>query len=499
MKDSKLVSHNIFAGPLRIFQDLRRINLPEPVVMTLMILLTTALGVGLGFVMMTPAGLILPSIVGIAFYLIVIASNPLSGVALWLVLYPFAERTINISLGKGIPDLSPTRFVIAFLIAVLLGQAATGQRRFPRITKLDIVCLLSIIGIGISAGASYDPIRAFKAVLDMNIIPVLAYYVLKNFVRGKKDLDLLFNAFLIIATYTCFFIFNEWVTGNILFYRGHSMTVYGRTGIRVVRSLWGTPDGYASIFAMAIPLAFYRMIKAKGGHWRTIYGFLLAIFLLGQVLAFKRAGWVASLVSFIIMFPFFPSFRKVFLVMLILIGIPMGVFWETLSSIEGVEQRVISGVDTLHGRTYRWEAAIELWKQKPIVGHGWKNYDVLSEYHAIESHYLHLLVSGGLLAFLPFVCIIILTISESIWVFIRGPSIPNIFVDRDLIAVFWGMFSTYLVKAITVVQGLAIINILFFIIIGAMVGSQGEQLVLYDEAQRIKSGPSLIKVGDSIT
>ena len=493
MKDSKLVSHNIFAGPLRIFQDLRRINLPEPVVMTLMILLTIALGVGLGFVMMTPAGLILPSIVVIAFYLLIIASNPLGGVALWLVLFPFAETTVNISLGEGIPDLSPTRFTIAFLIAILLGQAATGQRRFPRITKLDIVCLLSIIGIGISAGASYDPIRAFKAVLDIHIVTVLFYYVIKNFVRSKKDLDLLFNVLLIIATYSCFFVFNEWITGNILLYQGHGRTMYN-SDIRIVRSLWGTPDHYASIFAMAIPLAFYRMIKAKGGHWRTIYGFLLAIFLLGQVLTFKRAGWVATLVSFIVMFPFFPSFRKVFLVMLILIAIPMGVYWESLKSIGGVEQRVNAGIDTYGGRTYRWEAAIELWKQKPIGGHGFRKFDVLANFNAIESHYLHLLVSGGLLAFLPFVGIIILTISESIRIFIRGPSIPNIFVDRDLIAIFWGMFSTYLVKAVTVVQGQNIVNFLFFIIIGAMVGSQGEQLALYDEAQQTKREKSVVTV-----
>lgn len=405
----------MFVKPVQLFQNLRRLHLPEPVIVILMVLLTLGLGVGLGFVMMTPANFILASIVAVIFYLIIIAAAPLKGVALWLILFPFAETTVNISLGEGIPDLSPTRFTIAFLIAILLGEAATGQRRFPRLTKLDFACFLFVIGIAISAFSSFDPVGAFKAILDLTIVPVLAYYVVKNLVHDKKDLDLFFNALFIIALYSCFFIFYEWATGQVLLYQGDGATIYADSGIRIVRSLWGGPHIYSSIFAMVIPLTFYRIIKADDGLWRVIYSVLLIVFLLALVLTFKRAGWISSLVSFIVIFPFFPAFRKVFLVLLVLISVSLYVFRDQLNKMEGVEQRVSGNVETANGRTDRWQVAMDLWKEKPITGHGFRNFDKLSGMEAVENYYLHLLVSGGLIAFLPFVAITVLTISESIW------------------------------------------------------------------------------------
>ncbi|MCB0190841.1 MAG: O-antigen ligase family protein [Anaerolineae bacterium] len=415
----------------------------------------------------------------IAFYLVFVASNPIGGVSLWLVLYPFTETTVNISLGEGIPDLSPTRFVVAFLTAILLGQAATGQRRFPKITWLDVACFLFVIGVGISAITSYDPVGAFQSVLDLFLIPVLAYYAVKNLVRNEKELNIVFNTVLIIAFYSCFFVFNEWITGTVLLYDGDAATIYADSGIRILRSLWGGPHVFGTIFGFAVPLTFYKLAKSDNAFSKVFYTLLLMLFLAALVLTFKRAAWVSTLVSFIIIFPFFPAFRKIFVIGLIILAIPLAVFWQQLSSVEGVEQRVTGRVDTLNGRTYRWEAAIDLWKEKPITGWGFKNFDTVSQYGAVENFYLHILVSGGLLAFIPFLAITILTIYGSLQIYIRGPSLPNVFVNRELVAIFWGLFATWLVKAMTGAQAVAIINILLFVIIGAMIGSQGEQLSLY--------------------
>lgn len=464
---------------------LRRIHLPRPLVIGLVVIATQVLGVGLGLAMTTPACPIIVSVVAIMLYLLVIVKAPYKGMLLWLVLYPFAETRINISLGEGIPDLSPTRFTLAFLSAMLIAQAATGQRRFPRVTKLDIWGLLFFIGISISASVSFDPIRSFQAVLDLTLVPILAYYIVKNFVTSREDLDQLFSALLVIAGYSAFFAIYEQMTGNILLYEGQGLklTEYAE-GIRILRGLWGGNAVFGSIFAMAIPVAFYRFIGSKNRLARGLYALLVGVLMVSMFLTFKRGAWISMVVSFLVMAPFFPAFRRLFFVLLLLVSVTLSLYWNRLSESDLMEQRITSRVDTLSGRTYRWQAAIDLWKQKPLVGHGFRSFDRLSRYLAVENFYLHVLVSGGLVAFIPFLMFILLTVRESVYIYIRGPSLSAVFVNRELVAVFWGMFSTYLVKAMSGAQGAAIVNILFYVIIGAMIGSQGEQLVLYDEAQQ---------------
>lgn len=460
----------------QIFRSLRQIHIPPWLATLLVGIITVLIGLGLGLLMLSSAGAIFASSVAIIFYLLIVAANPILGMAMWLVLYPFTETVVNISLGEGIPDLSPTRFVIAFLIAILLGQAATGKRRFPQLTTLDIACLLFVIGIGASAVSSFDTISAFQSLVDSFMVPILIYYVAKNFVQSQKELDILFHALLIIALYSAFFVFNEWITGTTLLYDGDAATIYADSGIRIIRSLWGGPHVFGTIFGFAIPLAFYYLARTNRLSLKILYALLLLTFIAALILTFKRGAWISTIVSFIIIYPFFPAFRKIFTIGLIMFAIPTVLFWSQLSSVDGVEERVTDKVDTLNGRTYRWEVAVDLWQEKPLFGWGFKNFDRISGIEAVENYYLHLLVSGGLAAFLPFLAITILTLYGSFNIFIRGPSSPNCFVSRELVAVFWGMYATWLVKAMTGAQGDAIVNILLFLLIGAVIGSQGGQL-----------------------
>jgi len=189
---------------------------------------------------------------------------------------------------------------------------------------------------------------------------------------------------------------------------------------------------------------------------------------------YKRAAWISMLVGFLIMQFFYPKFRRIFWVLVMVFSLILIVTWDQISQSEVMTERVSKDWETGHGRTDRAAVALELWREKPLFGYGFNQFEDVSGFDAVENFYLHILVSAGLVGFLPFIAFLALIVKDSILIYRRVPQNPRLFLDRKLIAVFWAAFSTYLVKSLTGAQGVAIVHYLFYLLIGAMIGSQGE-------------------------
>jgi hypothetical protein len=438
----------------------------------------TLFGLILGKLMASPAHDFTVSLTGIAIYFIAIVADPLSGLLLWTITYPFTERTVNISLGSFIPDLSPTRFCIAFLTAMLLAQTATGQRRFPRLRGADIAALLLVVGMGLSAPAAAEPLRAMQMVFDVHLIPVLAYFLAKNLVLGKRDLDRLFNVFLIIGAYTGVYAIYEQLTGNILFIEVEPWVATTRRyseNIRILTGLYGDDNAFGLILGLTLPIAFHRLIKAPTLGKKILYTILAGTMLVGEFCTFKRAAWVSLIAGLLILQFAYPEFRRIFLVLVILFAAAFFLAGDRLAESE-VADRATENLDTFNGRLERWTIAIELWKEKPLTGHGYKRFDNLASMKAVESYYLHILVSAGLIGFLPLVTFILLILKDSVAIFRQAPGNPRLFVSQKVIAIFWGMLVVYLAISSSNYMAVAFNHIIPYVLMGAIVGSQSALL-----------------------
>ena len=73
------------------------------------------------------------SIVTVIVLLVIVLQKPLNGLVIWIFFLPFLESVINIPMGAGIPDLSFSRFLIAFMGIVMLARAAIGKGSIKRI------------------------------------------------------------------------------------------------------------------------------------------------------------------------------------------------------------------------------------------------------------------------------------------------------------------------------------------------------------------------------
>jgi O-antigen ligase len=139
-----------------------------------------------------------------------------------------------------------------------------------------------------------------------------------------------------------------------------------------------------------------------------------------------------------------------------------------------VATRVQSGdIGTLHGRTEGWTYAVRVWRRSPIFGHGYDQYRSIATRErasdtAIENQYLHILVSAGLLGFLPYVLLLTMMPLSFVRPF-RSRDGP---IDPSLIVVYWGAHLTYLVNAITTTDGRIVTSALLFLLAGALSGVQ---------------------------
>jgi len=422
--------------------------------------------------------------------------DPLTGLLAVIVLNPFIETSIKLDLGKGIPDLSITRFGAAFLLTLLLARMTVRSHSLTSPTRIEATMLAAIAGMSAAVDASVSASAAFQHILTLYLVPYLFFFLTKNLVRNRSHLERVFLVLIFIGVYSGLYAGYEQLTGNILFLnkdlRGRILQ-YGSENIHVLRGLYGAPSIFGRVFGMIIPVNFYMMLEAPTRRRRFIFLGALGASFFGLLMAYNRTPWITTLLGFIILQFVYPKFRKLFLVLILVAGILAYFSADRLE--ESTFNERINSNSTLEGRTLRWETGFNMWKAKPIWGWGFDQYqyesgkyrpdDLTKNIKAVESTFVALLVATGILGFIPWVAVLLWLLYFSLRLYFRAraPDWPG-FVEDKLFAVFWAVFITYALGAWTVVINHAIVSIIFFTIAGALIGTHQPLLSARSQGNR---------------
>ena len=448
-------------------------------------------GVILGYLLTSPKASLTTSIIGIFVHFLIIIFSPLTGLLFWFIFYPFTERVINIDLGAGIPDLSPTRFVIMFLFIIILAQVATYKRKWPRLTKVDWAIIAFAIAILLSTLGGKDPIAGIQFVYDNYLAPLVIYFLVKQLVLNRRDLDKVLYTILIIGGYAAVYIIYEQLTSNVIEFGSppdkiitfNNVYVSYTDSLRLVQGLFKGTHVFGLIFTMSIPFAFYYMFKSPSPIKKVFYVLLIFLMFVGLFYTYKRAAWFSVPPSFLVIQFFYPKFRRLFWVMLVFFGLLLAVTWNQVSDSAVVTERIQGDkLESANGRTDIWTETIELWKRRPLLGYGFRETEQIRG-GATENFYLMVLASTGIVGFTPYLLMLIFIIWDSIFLYRKIGSSPHLFVSREIMAVFWGAALTYVLKSFTGNQADLIINAMFMMLVGAVVGSQEAALALAKDKQ----------------
>lgn len=445
-----------------------------------LLLFLVALGALFGTALVSPDWQIVITAVGLSTYVVVALVNPLAGLFLWVSTSPFSRFLyLNISLGRGIPDLSLDRIAAAVIFVLIFAQLAIRKRAFPRLTVVDLLLVMFLIGSSISIPlATAGPTATIQAYFDAQIAPMIVYFLAKNLVTNKRALRGFQVTLMLMAVYLAFLVIHEQLTGNILFYPV-GRTVRYTAHIRRVVGLLGNPAFFAMVLGMILPFVARALAEARDKRSRLFYLILAAGVIWAIYLCYNRAGWLAALLALLFMSAFYPRFRRLFLPALLVAGVTIAIYWGEISQSYVVTERLTAEAPV----DYRFNAidiAFRMVSSNLTFGRGYGNFGYLYSKYASDwtqtrvlpaphNTYINILVSAGLAGFVPYVATFVAIFAQGLLLWRRSRFHQA--VDRTLLICMNGAVIVY---ASTIffsdIVAVPYVTSVFFFIVGSVLG-----------------------------
>ena len=423
--------------------------------------------------------------------------SPLAGFLAWIALTPYSQHiALDLHLGSGIPDLSLSRMMAGFLLLLVITQAALGKRRLRPLAWSDLAYALFLLGLLLSVSQTvYGKLEGAQTIFDAYIVPFVALYVARQVMRSQRDLRWLTVVLVASGVAFSLLIVREQVTGEVLLYSREAAR-YSRSFQKVI-SLMGNAAPIGVSTAMAIPLGLTLLMQSlqAGGPatasrrlGQLALAAALAICALGVYMTYNRASWLGLAVSLVVLLALRPRMRRLLLPVLLLAGALALVFWQTVVNSPAVTERLLED-NSVGYRATVLRLALDMARENPLFGRGYNNFGSIARRTygwnpnplfgidpPAHNSYTFLLVSGGLVALLPYLAWMALLAWQGVQRF-RSATSPFI---RDALAAGAAVALTYFLASGTFdnLNYLAM-NLIFYAIIGSIWGVT-EQVALPD-------------------
>jgi len=474
------------------------------------VLVVVGLGILLGkSINSTEQGELVASIVIVIATLALSLYKPLATVMVWVFFFPFLETIIKIPLGANIPDLSFSRFTIAFLAIAMLAKATIGLLKIKRIGAVEILTIVSTLGIALSAPLSVNPTGVYQTALAWYFTPFIAYFFAKNLITKRSDIYAIFWAIAFLGTVSAIYAAFEHATGTILFLpRGKTaddlMLVREESGIRLIVGIWGSAGAMGRALAMCIPVTLHLFLENNARRARKLLlAGMLAIQCYSIVITMTRAPWLSLLIALFFMQLFDKRFRRLFIIIAIISAIMLGLTWERVSQ-STVATRLNDETSTVEGRQARWNAGWNMWLARPIRGWGVGRFEQQSwrfrtdggnaRLNAPENDYLVVMISSGLLGLLPYLGVILIPLVDGLRLIAQARSFQRQdlpwpgFVKVETLAVACAVTICFLVYSFSAANVIAGTKLILLVITGTVIGSH--EHLLRSPKRRTATGQS---------
>lgn len=381
---------------------------------------------------------------------------------------PLSVNFEDLELG-GIGVSVPTDPLLLLLLIIISFKALLNSPNKELVKHpISTLFILYFLGLIFTTIFSSDVLVSLKYFLSKLWLMVPVYFFGHLLFKEKKNIKTFFWLFIISFT-------------AIAIYTLVRHSVYGfseEAGHWVMNPFFKDHTSYGAIIAMVLPitLALYLLNKPESIA-RFILLCILPILLVALYFSYTRAAWLSVVFGvgvFLIMY--FKIKFKYLLIITTLIGTFLALNWHEIQyqlaknksehATEDFEERLqsMSNISTDASnleRLNRWNCAIEMFKERPIVGWGPGTY--MFEYAAFQhsrdltiistnfsdggnahSEYLGALSESGIIGFIFFVSLVIM-------IFYRGIKLYSIMETREekiILGAIIVSLSTYFIHAV---------------------------------------------------
>ncbi len=417
-------------------------------------------------------------LVGMAAVLVTLTLMPDVGLLLWMTLAPFG-RLFNLSMGRGLPDLSLSRMAAGVLLFLLLAQVAAGKRRLARITAIEGWGLAFLAAMALSIGASrLGWVGGIQNVFDLVATPLLCYFFARNVFRRPAQLGRLAVALAIIAAVLGIIAAREQLTNQAILSPLPYRWEYGRHSVKVT-SLFGAPAIMALTLALPLPFILVGALRSRELAPRLLWFMAAAATGAGLLLTYVRAGWLAAAVGLLVVAFVIRRGRSTGLLLLLLLLVLVLIFGAGLVDVRAIQER-LQAEQPIAYRIGAISVGLKIAARSPLLGLGLDNFSdsgIAAGWRPVgaagipvlapHNLFIYVLTSGGLVALLPLLGLfaaIGLQLVRGLRVTRRGCETGQ----RDWVVAALAMFICYMLMANTFdALGAQFANMLLFLVLGA--------------------------------
>ncbi len=365
---------------------------------------------------------VLAGVVGFATFIATIFSVELGLLALVFLTYTrLSDIAVHLHNAPSIAKF----FVVLLVLAILIRWVISQEPPKGWVKPAVLLSLYGLVGIASILSAN-DPGRVFETITDYLKDAIIALIVVILLQRGesfRRVIWVLLITGIFLGTLSAY----QALTRNFErsfwgFAQARLMQIAGEANDYRIGGPIGDPNFYAQILVVLVPLALERLLHERKLFLKLLAGWALLVILLSIVFTYSRGGFLSLVVVLGLMFLFYPP--KVYHVPLFIVSLlllfyllPANYFDRVLTLREflTLDQSLRADDVSIRGRTSENLVAVEMFKDHPLLGVGWRNYPVLyvdyaeriglapkAEERSPHSLYLEVAAETGVLGILSF-------------------------------------------------------------------------------------------------
>lgn len=410
----------------------------------------------------------------------------------YLVCVIFFQKGYWIRLG-AFPDLYPSRVAQILLTLFFLIQVLLGQRRAPKVSRIEITMITFMVIMCISIITSGQKPR-WVLLMNGYISPFLVFYFARAVIYREAQIRIVLAFLVVLGLYFGVMgVFEHFHMYQFVWPRFIVDPTKGdglaRLGFRV-RGIFLMPVVLGCVMTMGFFVAWHYLSRLKSIPARITQLALLAVTPSTIFFTETRSVYVGFLGALLVVAAKGRKLRPLALGML-LAGM-VGVFlnWDNLST-EDRDKGGMGTMNTVHARVNLAYEAFDVFMASPFFGCGFKNFEEEAKKyrrprdvpffglidvgmtHGSYSHnvFLTILAEQGILGIVPYVLIIWFIFQASRRAYRVLPS--EGLVSRELAVGIWAAMAAFFINALFMeMRQFEYINVLLFFLMGLLVGAQ---------------------------
>ena len=298
---------------------------------------------------------------------------------MWFIVFatPLSLNIEELEFG-GVGMFLPTEPLLFGVMVIFILKILYDREYDMTVLKhpITIAILINSTWLIITTLTSTMPFVSFKFLLARMWFIIAFYFIATQLFKKFQNIRLFFWLYLIplagVALYT---------------FLHHSQYGFAeRPAHWVMQPFFKDHTVYGAVVAMMFPIMILLFTLKRYTKYKVITGLMCCILALGIIFSYGRAAWISLLVAFAVSLIYLLRVRGAFVLsaatLLLLI---VGLFWTDIvdklekneqdSTSENLEEHVqsITNISTDASnleRINRWNSAIEMFKERPVIGWG---------------------------------------------------------------------------------------------------------------------------------